>query len=296
METLSTSQLAAISRLFSSAVFREMARGGRSAMFARLFGQAGVRTRCSKNTTVADVFDSAFSILKVEGLRDEYIYRAAITHKILMGKHSLRTACMLTEFRAGSCKADLVILNGTATAYEIKSERDSLSRISNQVANYRKVFARVNVIAHEAHLEGVLESVHKDVGILSLSRRFQITTVREATDRADQICPETVFDSLRINEACEILNHLGIPIPEVPNTKRYSTLRAIFAGIDPVAVHMGMVSTLKRTRDLAPLGDLVHRLPKSLHAAALSIQVRPIEQERLVKALATPIWDALSWG
>lgn len=73
--------------------------------------------------TVGDVFDQAFEILKVAGQRDEYIYRAAISQKILMGTHSLRTASMLNEFRAGSSKADLVILNGTATVYEIKSER-----------------------------------------------------------------------------------------------------------------------------------------------------------------------------
>ncbi|MEI9986083.1 MAG: sce7726 family protein [Aliidongia sp.] len=65
----------------------------------------------------------------------------SVTQKILMGKHSLRTASMLNEFRAGSCKADLVILNGTATVYEIKSERDSLTRLANLG---RELHARVS--------------------------------------------------------------------------------------------------------------------------------------------------------
>ena len=95
-------------------------------MFCRLIGQTGIGGRCGAHATVGDAFNSAFATLKIAGFRDEYVYRAALTHKILMGTHSLRTASMLSEFRTGACKADLVILNGTATVYEIKSERDSL--------------------------------------------------------------------------------------------------------------------------------------------------------------------------
>lgn len=144
-------ELAVFSRLFSSAVFREMAKKGRSGLFKRLAGEVGLSGLCNADATVGDAFDLAFGVLRVAGQRDEYIYRSAISHKILMGTHSLRTASMLTEFRAGTCKADLVILNGTATVYEIKSERDSLARLANQVANYKKVFAKVNVIASEDH-------------------------------------------------------------------------------------------------------------------------------------------------
>lgn len=75
---------------------------------------------------------------------------------------------MLNEFRAGSCKADLVILNGTATAYEIKSERDSLARLSNQVLNYRRVFASVNVMVRGIHVESVRHVVPVDVGVVPL--------------------------------------------------------------------------------------------------------------------------------
>ena len=290
------SQLAAMSRLFSSAVFREMATRGRSAIFGRLFGLTGVQDACPADATVGNGFDAVFSVLKRVGLRDEYVYRAAVTHKVLMGKHSLRTAAMLTEFRAGACKADLVILNGTATVFEIKSERDSLARLANQVANYKKVFASVNVIASEAHVAGVLETVPEDVGVICLSRRYQIQTVRDAEDRPDRVCPATVFESLRSAEARAVLTMLGAAIPEVPNTQAYAAMRAIFAELDPTKVHLAMVTTLKRTRNLAPLSDLVDRLPPSLHAAALSIQVCRREHDRLVKAVSTPLACAMAWA
>lgn len=285
-----------MTRLFSSAVFREMANKGRSALFTRLFEQTQIETRCGPSATVGDAFDSAFSVLKTTGLRDEYIYRAALTHKVLMGKHSLNTACMISEFRVGTCKADLAILNGTATVYEIKSERDSLARLANQIENYKKVFANVYVIVSETHVRSVIEMTPEDVGIMCLSRRYQISTVREALDCPGRICPATVFESLRSAEACSILVELGVGVPEVPNTMLHAAMRKCFQRLEPKDVHGAMVKTLKRSRNLAPLSGLVDRLPRSLHAAALSIQVRRSEHDRLVEAVGTPLCAAMAWA
>lgn len=235
-------------------------------------------------------------MLKIVGLRDEYIYRAALTDKILMGKHSLRTASMLTEFRTGACKADLVILNGTATVYEIKSERDSLTRLANQVDNYKLVFAAVNVIVSECHVESVRQVVPDDVGIVCLSKRFRISVVRDALDSPQRISPVAVFESLRSAEAAAVLDALGVEVPDVPNTQRHSAMRSLFAELEPVTLHREFVRTLKRTRDLAPLGNLVDHLPKSLHAAALSIPVRRSDHGRLVGAVATPLAATMAWA
>jgi len=273
-----------------------MAKKGRSALFRRLAFETGLNERCAANATVGEAFDSAFDVLKVAGQRDEYVYRAAISHKILMGIHSLRTASMLNEFRAGSCKADLVILNGTATVYEIKSERDSLARLANQVENYKRVFAKVNVIASEGHIEGVLKTVPADVGLMCLSKEYRIQTLREAADCPERICPATVFGSLRASEASAILKALDIPVPQVPNTQRHAALRALFGNVDPATLHFEMVRTLKRTRNLAPLGDLVRELPQSLQAAALSIPVRRTDRGRLVDAVGTPLRVAMGWS
>lgn len=91
-----------------------------------------------------------------EGYRHEYIYKAAPTHKILLGKHSLHSASVINEFRVGECKADVAILNGTATVYEVKSERDSLAWLERQIRANATVFAKVYVIASESHIQAVL--------------------------------------------------------------------------------------------------------------------------------------------
>jgi hypothetical protein len=288
--------LPTISRLFSSSVFREMAAKSRSALFAKLFKESTLAESCASLKRVGDAFEAAFDILRTIGFRDEYIYKTALTRKVLLGTHSLRTASMMTEFRVEDCKADLVILNGTATVYEIKSERDSLTRLEKQIEAYKKVFASVVVIAGENHVDSVLDSTSSDVGVMQLSKRYQISILRNARERPDRICPIAVFETLRTNEAKMILEQLGVSVPAVPNTVLRSELRERFRTLEPKVLHWEMVKTLKRTRDLMPLAGLVRRLPPSLHAAALSISVRKSAHERLFCAVNTPLRDALRWA
>lgn len=296
MTPLKPRQAAAISRLFSSSVIRELARRGKSPLFARLARQALLLSAPAASMRVHDLFDEAFSLLQQEGSRDEYIYKAALICKILLGRHSLQTASMLSEFRVGECKADLAILNGTATVYEIKSERDSLARLRKQVEAYATVFAKVNVIASESHIASIEAMVSPDVGMFVLNRRYRISMIREAAEKPEQTSPEAIFNSIRTDEARRVLILNGICVADVPNTKLNSELREHFIRLDPVKAHNGMVQVLKETRNLRPLSSLVARLPRSLHVAALAVPLRKLDHERLVNAVNTPLNVAASWA
>ncbi len=294
--TPSAIQQAAISRLFSSGVLRELGRLGRSPSFARLLSNLAGLSLTKNARCVGDVFDAAFNVLRKNGMRDEYIYRSAITQNILLGVYSLNTASMLSEFRVGTCRADVVILNGKSTAYEIKSERDSIFRLEKQILNYRKVFSHTYVICSESHLEPVASTIPSDVGIMTLSERGNISVRRSAEDIRAHIETATLFDSLRTKEAELILRACGLEIPELPNTQIRSALRQQFCLLDPVQAHDQMVKTLKHTRNLAALNLLVENLPRSLHAAALSVPLRASDRARLVHAVNTPIEVAVAWG
>src|SRR3546814_20128939 len=84
---------------------------------------------------------------------------------------------------------------------------------------------------------------------MCLAKRYRVTTIREAVDCPARIWPVTVFESLRAAEAVAILKALGVAVPQVPNTLRHAALRDLFATLDPAALHVEMVRTLKRTRD-----------------------------------------------
>jgi hypothetical protein len=250
----------------------------------------------SVSDPVCAAFEAAFSLLKREGYRHEYIYKSALTHKILLGKHSLQTASMINEFRVGDCKADVAILNGTATVYEVKSERDSLTRLERQIAAYATVFAKVYVIAAEDHISAVNATVPDFVGILCLNRRHQISTLRDALDQPERTSPGAIFDSIRTEEARMVLASFGVIVPCVPNTELFAVLRDAFVKLDPIQAQKGMVSVLKRTRNLLPLSALVDQLPRSLQTAALSVPMRKADHQRLVAGVNRPLRDALGWA
>jgi hypothetical protein len=291
---VSTTQRAAVSRLFSSAVLKELARQGKSGLFARLLRE--VSLPFPRRARVRDAFDVALSVLNKGEHRDEYVYRAVLAKRVLLGTHSLQTASMLNEFRVGQCRADVVVLNGTSTVYEIKSERDSLSKLERQVMAYRDVFAAVYVIAAENHVPAVERAVPRDVGIMKLSPRHQISSVREAINHPGRTKPLAMFDAIRTSEARMLLAAMDRPLPNVPNTALRDALKMQFSTLDAAKTHEEMVRILKRTRSLLPLAELIDDLPESLCAAALSVPLRRADHARLVAAVDTPLSVAACWA
>lgn len=285
---------AAISRMFSAGIVRELATNGNSADICSLMKQSGLWADPDV-LTVGDAYESGFSHLRKSGLRNEYIYQSAIIKNVLMGKHSLRTASMMREFRTSGSRADVVILNGTSTVYEIKSERDGLQRLQKQMDDYGKIFARLYVIAAEDHVDAVFNTVPEHVGVMCLRRWNRISTLREAIDRPDQVDPVEILGSLRRSEALSILKRLGIPKPDVPNTQVFRVLKEIFADLESSCVHAAMVEVLKKSRTQCSLEQTVENLPASLHAATLMYKLKKSSGERLASALQTPIDQTIFW-
>jgi hypothetical protein len=289
-----THQISIVSRLFSPTLIRELARKGHSARFSRLAKESSI-IKIHSESPIRDFFDKAFDLLKNKNNRHEYIYKSALTHKVLLGTHSLRTAVLLNEFRVGKNKADCVILNGTSNVYEIKSERDSLTRLEQQITSYRKVFANLNVITGENHLDSVTKIVPQEVGLMVLSDRYNISTKREAINSPESTNPESIFHSIRLIEAKKILKIYGFDIPNLPNTQMYGALRKIFVKLTPLQAHEGLVNVLKSTRSLLHLDEFLDSLPKSLHAAALNSSLRKKDRIQLVDIVNTPLNEALKW-
>jgi hypothetical protein len=292
-------QLSVISKFFSSAVIKELAQKGHSPLFARLVHESNLLNKAYSIEPIKDLFEEAFNLFKKRGYigyRQEYIYKSAITKNILLGRHSLNTASMINEFRVGERKADAVILSGTSTAYEVKSDLDTLARLENQILEYRKVFASVYVVAGESYLEAVCKIVPDDVGIMGLNRNYNISVERKAIDLPERTNPIDIFESIQLHESKMILQQMGIKTPDVPNTRMYDELRGIFEELDSISTHKGMVDVLKKTRSLSGISKYEPEIPNSLKAAVFSSSLRKKDYKRLIEVLNTPICEALNWS
>lgn len=273
-----------LARLFSSAVIKELATNGHSPLAVSLIKETGIYSKVAPAISLRDFFDKIYSIL-FRTYRNEYVYKNAIAQKILMGVHSLNTSFMLTEFRTGICKADVVLLNGSSTVYEIKSAYDSMERLARQISAYRQLFDKIYVITADLQLEKVREVIGADVGLMILTNRNTIRTVQKPESLKKTVVPSVIFDSLRKIEYEQIIKrHFGV-VPNVPNTRMYETCRDLFCSLDPTVAHDAMVAALKKRGGSKLLREFIISVPTSLKAASLSCNLTSTQQLNFLKLL-----------
>ena len=272
---------------------KELAATGRSALAAAILKEAAFQHILDPATPLWEFFDQIYALL-FRSYRNEYIYKNVIAQKILLGVHSLTTTCMLTEFRAGNCKADTVLLNGTSAVYEIKSAYDSVERLARQITAYRQVFDNINVITSESQAEKVSAVVEKDIGLLVLTDRSTIRTVRAPVSLKHLVQPSVIFDSLRRNEYEQIIgSHFGT-VPRVSNARIYQACRDLFRTLSPEVAHDAMVTVLKKRGNNRGLNEFVASVPASLKALSLSCRLNSAEQVRFSHALNSDVGDCFS--
>jgi hypothetical protein len=231
--------------------------------------------------TIGDVFEFSYALLQ-RAYRCEYLYKNAIAAKILLGRHSLNTATLLTEVAVSECKADLVLANGTTVAYEIKTELDSLDRLPAQLQAYTHAFDRVYVVTHEKSAEQLTQTLPSGIGVIALTGRYTLTETRQAAPNQERINGSIVFDVLRRAEYTSVIRrHFGF-VPDVPNTRIYSACRELFLRLPGSVVHVEFVQALKARG--TPLGEeAIDMAPHSLKLHALTGELGPQQGKMLLK-------------
>lgn len=286
---------AAVSRLFSAAVFRELATEGRSPLAARLIVGLGLPANARRDQSLRVALESYFRWLSEAGRRDDSVLRSALVQKIVLGRHSLGTTVALSELRAGRSKADIVVFNGTSTCYEIKSDRDSLTRLPGQLCDFRKTFGKTNVVVSANHVQPVLDLAPPDVGVIELTSRNTLKTRREAIEDLSYLDPARLLGMLRVSEASALLTASGRVLREVPNTQLRTYLLREFHSMDPVDLHRRVVGTIKKSRCQAARGSFVKQLPLGFRPLGLAVDLPKSAQAQLLDSLEHPLSNLRCW-
>ena len=279
---------AALMRLFSGTMVRELAAKRNSPLFARILHETGLLQTIDSAMQLVDLFEDVFRRLR-KHYRAEYVYKNAIANKLLIGRHSLNTSFMLTEFRCGDCKADAVLLNGTSNVYEIKSEYDNTRRLRRQLSAYSQLFDNVYVITSREQVGDIREDVDESVGLMVLTDHHTISTVREPISMKHRVSPGVVFDSLRKSEYTRIIAEEFGCVPDVPNTRVFGECRRLFCQLSPDRAHGTMLNALKTRGDSRSHRDFIGCVPRSLKAAALACTLGVTEQRSFLEVLNKPV-------
>lgn len=228
--------------------------------------------------TVSDIFQVCYKDLS-KNYRGEYFFKNVVAEKILLGRHSLK-ATMLSEFRVAGNKADCVLINGSSTCYEIKSELDNLNRLEGQLHSYRKIFNKVYVVTSSIHRQQVLEVAPLDVGVLEVTPRMSLRKVRDAIVGQSDIDAYELIRSLRVSEYSEIAALVSGEIIDEPNTQIFKVCEEIFLGADSDRLRAAFHSVVKRTRMVDR--DFLKVLPKALLIGGVSFPLTRKQREGLV--------------
>lgn len=153
--------------------------------------------------------------------------------------------------RHGKCRADIAIVNGRLTGYEIKSDEDSLKRLEEQVQFYSAVFDRASVITGTRHLDAVLSRLPKWWGVVLCKARRDGAVGFRAIRRADlnvHLDPIAIAQLLWKSEAAEILKSLGEP-SNVLRECRSILYERLAAAIDLPQLQQRVREYLRKRRD-----------------------------------------------
>lgn len=157
--------------------------------------------------------------------------REALHRKVLKAHHKSSSTIIVDELGLahGKNRIDIAVLNGHLHGYEIKSAKDTLTRLPVQLNQYRKSLQKLTIVAAPNHLHDVLSITPKWSGIILAQKGprggISFTTVRKAT-----INPEV--DSVALahllwrKEAVELLTRFGIPEKELnkPRNQLYEII------------------------------------------------------------------------
>jgi len=273
-----------IGNFFSPIVLSSLEKNSYSSYFSEVCKTSGLLKNIDVSISLRDFLDTIFHFL-LKNYRNEYIYKNIIANKILLGKHSLKSSQFLTEFRVGNNKADIIILNGTATVYEIKSEYDTFYRLKKQINSYSKAFEFVNIITSPSQIEKAFQELPENIGILSFTDRNTISTFRKPKSNLDNINLSLLFDSLRKDEYLQIIKTYYESIPNVPNTKIFEACKKLYWEI-PLEKAVKLTNEILKKRNYSNYTiQNINKVPFSLVAYVLSLGNKRNRVENTLKIL-----------
>lgn len=214
------------------------------------------------NDSLKEIYNNYYQLLQ-NNYRCEYVYKNEIVNQILLKNHG-NDARLYTELDIHESKADVVIMNGTSTVYEIKTELDNFDRLEKQIASYKLVFDKIYVVTHESKLEALKKLIGKDIGILILNDHRVIENRRYAKSNARNVRPEYIFNLLRREEFVQIIKECFGKVPTAKPVHIFNECKKIFIQLNPEEAHKQMVKVIRKRKTPLYKEELFSTLPKSL--------------------------------
>src|ERR1700736_785527 len=179
--------------VFSPAFLWQVVDGRHRALLRRL----GVTRALGADTTVAEMYQRVYEEM-LRSYRVEYVYKNEIIRKLFLARHDPHRPAFVREqpIDHRNTRLDLLVVNDTTTAYEVKTAHDSLNRLKRQTTEALRVFDRVVVACADIHVDHVRSHVDERVGILLLGPRGGLRGIRAARSNVASVDSLAIFPVL----------------------------------------------------------------------------------------------------
>lgn len=284
----SPDHLRLLASAFTRPVFAQLARTGDTLGALKTLVKGGAIRRQAPQQPLAALFDDAWSYL-AEAYRNEYVYKNDLVSRLIFGRHSPRTTSFHLEMPVGQSIADAVVANGTTTAYEIKTEFDTAKRLKSQTSDYLRVFDKVFVVTHSAHIERFESQLDSRVGLIVLSKKGELSTCRDAVSNVTNVEAGAIFRCLRRAEYLSGIKELFGEEPPLANGHIHAYCEKLFSTAAALDAHGVFVKALRaRTTDRSTV-EFVTQLPPSLRALGYATPLSGRQRQRMLALLTRPV-------
>ena len=233
------------------------------------------------------VLDAAFTVLSQE-YPIEYVYKSCVLKKMLDGAFGPGKTSLYMEFPVSEARADLLLVNGDATVFEVKTRFDSPCRLAGQLEEYYQCFKKVTVIVERSQAERYSKTVPDHVGVSTLNPGFSITPNRSPQKKSDRLSHLQMFRRMRKKERHQAVSDLGVNLSELHPKDHWN---AEFEGFSTLPIETAYNRFVGALRDRQPTDQLIQlcrRLPEYLYASVFSYRITKRDWESLIRLLPQP--------
>ena len=277
--------------LYGLSVFRDLATTGESEAANSVLQQLN----CTKQEklTLGEVIQSTYEHnIRPDKNPREYEFKNELLRDVL--SDGWDTATVQFEQPCRDVRADMVVYypRDGAHAYEIKTGRDSLSRLPRQIEVYQRAYPKVTVITTPGRVPEVAKVVPPQAGISVLDGwmtadwedRLGILEIRPEQRYTEKLDVDVITAHLRTAEASCAVAELGRE--PAKGGYKWTRNREILAKYDTVKVAEVASAVIYRTRALKPHQlDLLDKVPVALAGRVVKFGVNKVQGQRLMRSL-----------
>lgn len=241
----------------------------------------------SECSTYWDYFGYVYKILEKE-YRNEYVFKNTFITEWLIKNYSLKNTKAFSEFRIGSSIADLVLLNGSSKAFEIKTELDSDKRLISQLNEYSKLVEECYIVVPENLVNEYLPEVNPTVGVLAVkqgTRSLKIESRRDAK-RNEFVDIDVLMSSVRCSEYKWMVEQAYGRLPEVSVFEMFDACKDLLGRLSSETLHHLFLTVVKKRKNIT---SFLNKIPKPARQFCLASDMNEKTFSRLNELYSQPI-------